>query len=68
MLIIPLISNSKGVSLLLTDSHIFFGSYIDFKEVHFVRLLSVVLQELDHGDIPDSILAHVHLKNIIHPL
>lgn len=40
---------------------------VHLREVHFVRLLSTVLQDLDQTDIPPSLTSHVHLKEIIHP-
>ncbi len=37
----------------------------DLREVHFVRLLTVVLQE--HQCAPPSVSSHAHLSTIIHP-
>ena len=42
-------------------------SSVHLREVHFVRLLSLVLRDLDQTDIPPSLLSRVHLKKIVHP-
>ena len=42
-------------------------SSVRLREVHFVRLLSLVLQDLDQTDTPPSLLSRVHLKEIVHP-
>ena len=42
-------------------------SSVHLREVHFVRLLSLVLQNLDQTDTPPSLLSYVHLKEIVHP-
>ena len=43
------------------------GSMMEMKDVHFVRLLAVVLESVI-GDIPAVLKSHSHCCKLIHPI
>ena len=56
-----------GIVLIPADIDNGCGTSLKLLDVHFVRLLSVILSEMEPPSVPTSLLCRSHLKAVMHP-